>query len=327
MLRLHFNDDDLHRVRVAPGFDPLWELVLATTLLGNRDGTGVFGHWRAQARAAVTGLPRWQAQLLRRLAPGRGDFPDFLTPPQAVGGLEPGLQAVLSTPRAALHRELTAVASPPSWCRHLAEGDREALGALEATLRACYAVLVAPYQARVDALVHADIADRARDLLHGGPHRLLAGLAPVLVWRPPILTAAYPVARDIHLAGRGLLLVPSVFCWRTPVTLIDPLLPPVVAYPVSRGPDWSAPGQGSFRGDSLAALLGATRAAALRAIADGCTTGQLAARLGISAPTASEHAAILRESGLIISRRSRNQVLHSLAPMGTDLLGANPRGR
>lgn len=35
-------------------------------------------------------------------------------------------------------------------------------------------------------------------------------------------------------------------------------------------------------------------------------------------------ATILRETGLIVSVRSRNKVLHTLTPLGTDLLGANP---
>ncbi|MFI6868033.1 ArsR/SmtB family transcription factor [Nocardia sp. NPDC050406] len=71
----------------------------------------------------------------------------------------------------------------------------------------------------------------------------------------------------------------------------------------------------------LSALLGATRAAVLEAIADGGSTTDLALRLGISPSSASEHAAILRDAGLTVSMRSRNQVRHRLTPLGAALLG------
>lgn len=57
-------------------------------------------------------------------------------------------------------------------------------------------------------------------------------------------------------------------------------------------------------------LLGRTRADALDAIADTCTTTELAQRLGVSAPTVSHHVGVLRSAGLIASRRARNTVLH-----------------
>ncbi|WP_406482308.1 winged helix-turn-helix domain-containing protein [Streptomyces sp. NBC_01615] len=131
------------------------------------------------------------------------------------------------------------------------------------------------------------------------------------------------MSRDIHLAGRGLLLVPSVFCWRTPVTLIDPLLPPVLVYPVSRETGWSALAAPADCHNALEALLGRTRAAALTALANGCTTGELARRIGVSAPTASQHAAVLRDASLIVSVRMRNRVLHTLTPLGRALLTEN----
>ncbi|MGW0561714.1 hypothetical protein ACWDZ4_14150 [Streptomyces sp. NPDC003016] len=43
----------------------------------------------------------------------------------------------------------------------------------------------------------------------------------MVVWRPPVLEVDHPVGRDLQLEGRGLLLIPSYFCWRRPITLID----------------------------------------------------------------------------------------------------------
>ncbi|MBY8880878.1 helix-turn-helix domain-containing protein [Actinacidiphila acidipaludis] len=323
MLRLVFTTEDLARVRVAPGPHPLWELVLATTLLGGSQGPAVFGPWRRQARLDLAALPIWQPRLLRALAPPRGDFPDFLTPAQGAAGLEEGIDAVLSAPRRRLRAELRCLPQLPGWAGPLAEGDREVLHALGQTLRDCYAVLVAPYAERVAAHIDSDRATRARDFLADGGEGLLAGLGPTMRWRAPVLDVDYPVRRDLHLAGRGLLLVPSVFCWRMPVTLIDPELPPVLVYPVTREAGWWAAQHGG-RAASLEALIGRRRAACLRHLDEGCTTSELARRIGSGAAAASQHAAVLREAGLIASARRRNSVLHTLTPLGRALLAQNP---
>jgi DNA-binding transcriptional ArsR family regulator len=46
------------------------------------------------------------------------------------------------------------------------------------------------------------------------------------------------------------------------------------------------------------------------------TTTQLAAAVGISLATASEHAKTLRRKGLITTRRAGRAVLHSCTPLG-----------
>lgn len=121
-----------------------------------------------------------------------------------------------------------------------------------------------------------------------------------------------------------MLLVPSVFCWRTPITLVDPALPPVLTYPVARSASWWEGQEGSpSRERPLASLLGRGRAAVLRMVESGCTTTELARRMGVSAALASEHARIMREAGLLASVRDRNTVVHALTPLGVDLLAAN----
>ncbi|MFD1271279.1 hypothetical protein ACFQ51_02890 [Streptomyces kaempferi] len=57
---------------------------------------------------------------------------------------------------------------------------------------------------------------RSRALLDGGTQALLEGLRPMARWNAPVLEVNYPVERDLYLDGRGLLLVPSYFCWRLP---------------------------------------------------------------------------------------------------------------
>ncbi|RSS36605.1 helix-turn-helix transcriptional regulator, partial [Streptomyces sp. WAC08241] len=75
---------------------------------------------------------------------------------------------------------------------------------------------------------------------------------------------------------------------------------------------------------ALSALVGQTRAAALRVLTDPSTNSELAARLGVSPGVASRHAAVLRETGLITTRRLGSSVLHTVTPLGTALLGGQP---
>ncbi|WP_194905413.1 ArsR/SmtB family transcription factor [Catenulispora rubra] len=62
----------------------------------------------------------------------------------------------------------------------------------------------------------------------------------------------------------------------------------------------------------------------LRAVGAGCTTGALAARLAVSAPTASVQATALREAGLLASARDGREVVHMVTALGAGLLLANP---
>jgi DNA-binding transcriptional ArsR family regulator len=97
------------------------------------------------------------------------------------------------------------------------------------------------------------------------------------------------------------------------VTLLDSELPPVLVYPALR-PDLR-PERFDGSRQALAALLGTTRAAALAAIGDGCSTTDLARRVGVSAAAASQHATVLRNAGLITSHRDRNVMMHTVTAL------------
>ncbi|MER7372544.1 winged helix-turn-helix domain-containing protein [Streptomyces lanatus] len=323
MLRVHFTREDLLRTRVAAAPDPLWELVLSVNLLATRQGRAVFDAWRAQARAGLSSLPRPQLHLLRALAPPHGSFPDFLNPAESAQGLSEGIRAVLSTPRRRLGEEMNVLTAAPAWLRPLADGEPSALENLGQALHGYFHAALAPCWSAVRSQIEADRAVRARDMLHGGVEAMLSGLGPSLRWKSPVLETEYPFDRELRLEGRGLLLVPSVFCWQEPITLTDPGLPPVLVYPVTRTHRWWLPPQTDTESRTLARLLGHGRAAVLRSVADGCTTSEVARRAGVTPATASEHVRILREAGLATSVRDRNTVLHILTPLGTNLLTAN----
>ncbi|RGC69608.1 Helix-turn-helix domain protein [Micromonospora sp. MW-13] len=331
MLKIYFSPDDILRTRVAPGADPLWELILSVHVLQVRSRDPLTSGWRrGVSRELRRHVGKEQLRLLFTLNPGQGYFPDFLTPHDSVQGLEAGLDAVRSTPVPLLHRDLTRLVAghplPPS-AAALARGEPELLRQLTDSMEQYRALALSPYWPHIQAAVEADRARRARALLDRGVEGLLAGLRPMARWESGVLEIhGYPDSRELHLDGRGLLLVPSFFCASTPVALLDPALPPVLVYPVDRlGGLAHTAGAGGATGsgrEALAALLGRTRAAVLEATDEGCTTGEVARRLRISPAAASQHATVLRNAGLLVSHRDRNTVLHTLTPLGRAILDA-----
>ncbi|MCP9945901.1 winged helix-turn-helix domain-containing protein [Streptomyces somaliensis] len=327
MLRIHFTDADLAGVRMAARPNALWETVLSFHRLRDRRGAPVYGEWRSEARARLNG----ETRLLAALIPVRGYFPDFLTPPEGLQGLEAGLEAVRATPPARIRAELSLLASEraagasrPSWTAALAEGRREPLDRLLGALRGYHRAAVEPYWPSIQALVEADRAARGRALLDGGTEELLASLPPVLRWCAPVLEADYPVDRDVRLGGRGLLLQPSYFCRGTAVTYRDPGLPR--SWSTRRRTRRSTARPATRAGRRWAGLVGHTRSAVLRAIGQGGTTSELARRAGVSLASASQHAGVLRDAGLVLTLRQGSSVLHTLTPLGAALLhgGAQP---
>ncbi|WP_086668740.1 helix-turn-helix domain-containing protein [Lentzea kentuckyensis] len=315
MLRVHFTAEDLTRVRVAAGPDPMWEILLSLHVLRQRSATPVFGTWRANVRTTLPDDARW----LMQLAPPVGYSPDFLTPTAGSCALDAGISAVLSTPVESLRADLAQLDQQHRLdprTHLLASGDQATLDSLGEALRAYHQHALAPIWDEIRAVVDAERAVRARSFLNGGCEGMLAALHPTISWAPPVLSieSRFP-HRDVHLHGQGLVLVPSYFCWERPIMLRDQSRAPVLVYPVARDLHVASAGK-----RSLEALLGRTRAAALEVIAGGCTTTELARRLGISAASASAHATVLRDAGLAVAQRHRNSVLHTASALGVELL-------
>lgn len=330
MLRIHFTGADLAGVRMAARPDVLWETVLSFHRLRDRRGALVYGEWRSETRTRLNG----ETRLLGALVPARGYFPDFLTPPEGLHGLDTALEAVRAAPPARIHTELALLAAErpaaaplPSWAVALAEGRPEPFSRLLGALRGYHRAAIEPYWTYIQARVEADRAVRGRALLDGGAEELLASLPPMLRWQAPVLEADYPVDRDVHLDGRGLLLQPSYFCRGTAVMYRDPELPPVLVYPVAHTDAPAACGESG--GAPLGRLVGHTRSAVLKAIGHGGTTSELARRAGVSLASASQHAGVLRDAGLVVTLRQGSSVLHTLTPLGAALLhgGAQPGAR
>ncbi|MFI9485167.1 ArsR/SmtB family transcription factor [Promicromonospora sp. NPDC052451] len=321
MLRFHFTSDDLARVRIAPGPDPMWEVLLSAHVVNQRPSVPMFAAWRGRV---LSGLPP-AARMLLRLAPPRGYSPDFLTPLTGTDDFETGLDAVLSTSRSRLGTDLarlTRGTRPHLWMRDLASGSAPAVRGLGVAMRAYYEQAIGPYWSGIRAAVDLDRAARTRAWVEGGTEQALRTLHPSVRWEHPVLSVVTAAERDVDLAGRGLLIIPSYFCLRAPITLADPELPPVLLYPIVH--EHAVPEHGleaaSGGGRQLTALLGRTRASVLRALGTGATTSEIAQRLAISPASASEHATVLRNAGLVASGRERNSVIHAPTPLGQTLL-------
>lgn len=333
MLRIHFTEADLARVHVAREPDPIWETLLSLhQLAGPGQGLPVFAHWRRTARAglAAKGLEA-AARMLLTLAPASaGYWPDFLTPDASVDGLDSALEELRATPRARRRREMGLMAGTyglPRWAHGLAVGDRAATEELATAFRLVHRTIVAPDWAGTARTTEADRALRTRVLRDRGVHGLLDSFRPFMIWRSPVLHVRYPQDRDLHLGGRGLRLIPSHFCWNTPIALADPALPQVLAYPVDHPPTWAPEVTRDRRAKALGTLLGRTRARVLAALETTATTGEIAQRLGISASSASEHVGALREVDLAHSLRLGSHVVHTLTPLGAALLSGDVPGQ
>ncbi|MFE6621212.1 winged helix-turn-helix domain-containing protein [Streptomyces sp. NPDC057740] len=319
-VRIHFTDDDLAGIRLAQTPDPMWEALLSMHMLQTDTGSAVFGGWRGRVRHELPSVVR----PLLRLAPPVGYSADFLTPAAGAGGLDAGVGALLSTPRQRLRGDLVELSRAgrrlPSWARPLADGDRAAVVHLARAFRAYFATALAPWWGRVRARFDAERAVHGRYLADGDLGALLGALHPGLVWRRPVLEVTGPGAtdRDVRLDGRGLLVLPSYFCWRKPTLLKDPALPCVVVYPMTHETVLSG-GATGLR--SLNALLGRTRAGILETVAEhGVTTTELAHDTGVSPATASHHVGILRRAGLVSTCKAGKAVLHTVTPLGRSLL-------
>lgn len=330
MLRIHFTTEDLQRITLVQHPDPLWEIVCSICRLQDRGGAGTFGAWRRSSASEMQrhGPAHRAASMLRTLVPLGPYFPDFLTPAMSSPDLATSVDRVLTTPQRRITAELRtlgAVTPASPFLTDLARAGTSALAGLKWALLTYEKTLIAPVWERLSTTVSADIALRARALVDGGTEGLLGSLRPMAQWQSPILHVRYPVDKDLHLEGRGLRLVPSFFCRREPITLADPALPPTLVYPVDRS---TGPSQ-DVSAENLAGLLGRTRAALLASVAVGnCrSTTHLAAATRVSVPTASQQLAVLRDTGLIVSRREGKHQLHSVTPLGLRLLdGGVPSG-
>ncbi|MFF3318178.1 ArsR/SmtB family transcription factor [Streptomyces sp. NPDC003035] len=317
MTRIRFTAEDFARVRFAARPAPVPELNAAfMTMLGGGDDL-LFGRWR---RRALRSLPDAVAPLAD-LVPA-GDPPLFL---DVLGEtLTEGLDLVAAAPPELVRTELERVYGgrrpTPRWIRGLHAGETGARQILRRAQRAAFETVVAPVWSQVQDLHRAEFTRHALTVAEHGVGAALPALVPATRLHDGVWEWAAPGGREITLAGRGLVLLPTFHWTGRPLVQDLPGRPVVVTYAAGPGlpltPD-VAPGTE----ESLATVLGGTRLALLRALTDAHTTTSLARRLGVSNATASAHASALRGAGLITTARAGRAVEHRRTALGTLLVG------
>ncbi|MGW2558025.1 DUF5937 family protein [Streptomyces sp. NPDC001514] len=320
---LHFGEADLLRCRFA--VSPLWETHEAVRTLARPERHGYHLPWLRRLRGALA-TGNLDLTPLQLLMPRRGHNPDFIYPPPIgpAAAFEEEIAAVRATDpdqaRDDLRRALTdsGAADTPAGRAMLADPARS-VRELAALLERAWEVLVAPDWPRLRALLEADVAYHSRRLAEGGLEGLLRELHPRLEWDGgSTLTIDTVSDHSRVLGGAGLVLMPSVFSWPDVVSGFDPPWQPTLVYPARGiGGLWSDPG--GRTPDALARLLGRVRADVLCALDEPAGTTALAHRLGLAPSSVSAHLSVLRDAGLLRSRRYGHQVLYERTPMGIAL--------
>ncbi|MET9630565.1 winged helix-turn-helix domain-containing protein [Lentzea sp. NPDC006480] len=190
-----------------------------------------------------------------------------------------------------------------------------ALGPPRQALLVYYRSVIEPHLPAIEHGLCTEVAAGIQQHLHHGAEGLLGVLGPATRWEPPVLSVDHPHDVDLHLGGRGLVLVPCYFAVRHQVVLGDPRALVCPIRPESRL-------RAGRAGDHVTALLGATRAAILRSVVGGCTTSRLAKQVGVAPATVSHHTGVLREAGLIATEREENFARHVITPLGLRVLTA-----
>ncbi|WP_067806958.1 ArsR/SmtB family transcription factor [Actinomadura formosensis] len=321
MIEFVFAPDDVARVRFA--FSPLWEMVLSLRVLGDPSGHALHLPWVHAVRPRLRGL---DLEPLLEVVPPTGYAPDFLTPPpeSPLPDLAAELETVLATPPDVVVAELLSgdrVRRPGRRRAEMAADPGRTLRTLVGLLEHYWAAAVEPFWPRITDLLEGDVLRRTRALTASGTAGVFGDLHETVSWRAGTLSVERAWSFRGELAGRGMLLVPSVFVWPS-VSVMVPPYQPLLSYP-PRGVAtlWETGRPAGAREEALAALIGRRRAALLAALATPASTTDLAGRLGVTAGAVSQHLGVLRACGLVTGHRMGRRVLYVRTPAGDALAG------
>ncbi|MFD5429026.1 DUF5937 family protein [Streptomyces sp. NPDC127084] len=325
---LHFGEADPLRCRFA--LSPLWETQEAVRTLARPERHGYHLPWLRRLRGART-AGDLDFTPLQILMPHRGHNPDCLYPPPIgpAATFDEEIARVRATDPESARDDLAqaladAGTSDRPEARAMLADPARAIGELADLIEHAWRTLIAPDWPRLRALLEADIAYHSRRLADVGLEGMLRELHPRLEWDgTSTLTLDKTGDHRRDLGGAGLVLMPSVFSWPDVISGFDPPWQPTLVYP-ARGIAglWAPPS--TRTPETLARLLGRVRAEVLRALDDPTGTTALAHRLGLAPSSVSAHLSVLRDAGLLRSRRYGHQVLYERTPLGIALAAEQP---
>ncbi|MGW6917157.1 ArsR/SmtB family transcription factor [Kitasatospora sp. NPDC054939] len=324
--------EDLADTRFA--LSPLHETLFSLRVLQDPGLSALHLPWR---RRVIPLLGALDAELLLSLVARRRTLPDHLTPlpTRFAPGFGEQLDAVRRVPPARVRHDLRLTHAPdplPAPLRAAADGDDAAVAALRDTvcdlLEQYWRLALEPWWPRIRLVLEADMTYRARRLALGGARQLFADMHPNLHWHDGVLDVHRMIGRfRVAAAGRGLLLMPSVFAHK-PAPPVSPDEPPSLVYP-SRGVAtlWDAGTARTSGPRALSALLGTPRARLLALLDEPLPTVELARRLAVTPSAVSQHLRVLHGAGLVDRARDGRHVLYRRSPLGEGLAtGAAPDG-
>ncbi|MFF4870511.1 DUF5937 family protein [Streptomyces sp. NPDC003444] len=319
---LSFSAADLAQTRFA--VSPLWEVVTSFRVLAQRSDSAPHQRWAAQVRPRIVraGLDRGR---LAALVPARGFLADFLNPTPAgpFPTLGAELDAVRRTPAGQVREDLRKLAvegGDGGRLQSLYDDPEAVLPKVADEIETYWELALAPYWARIQKVLEADVFHRARQVAEHGSARVLSELHETVRWDDGTLRL---VRRHCALTrdqvGSGLLLVPSVFAWPRILTRSVHPDPPQLAYPARGfGTVWES--RTTAATDAVAAVLGRSRTLLLAALDTPASTTQLATHSGLSAAGVSQHLIALRNAGLVTAHRSGRSVLYARTSVADQLL-------
>ncbi|GAA0638165.1 DUF5937 family protein [Streptomyces thermocarboxydovorans] len=314
--------EDLADTRFA--LSPLHETLLSLRVLQDPGLSALHLPWR---RSVLGRLGALDTRLLMSLVAQRRTLPDFLTPNPA--GFAPSfdeqLDVVRRTRPAQVRHDLRLAHAPDPLPAPLSDalGDDDRVTALRDAicdvLRQYWRAALEPMWPHMRLVLEADMTYRARQLALGGARLLFADMHPNLRWRDGELHISQMISRHrVAAAGRGLLLLPSVFAHK-PAPPVSPDEPPSLVYP-SRGVatlwDETPPPDD----EALVSLIGAPRVRLLGLLEEPLPTVELARRLRVTPSAVSQHLRVLHATGLVTRARDGRQVLYRRSGLADQLL-------
>lgn len=322
---LSFTASDLAQVRFS--ISPMWEVAPSFRLLRSHAVHPVHRTWADQVRPRMVaaGLDRgWLSELI----PPTGYVPDFLNPAPAGPAPTPQTewQAIRASPTDRVRQDLDHLARHQGGLgprlRMLHADPETRLAKLTNELETYWEVALAPYWARIETVLDADVFHRARTVAEHGAGHLFNDLHASLNWDADGLRMArrkQPLARKT--AGAGLLLIPSAFTGPGLRTRTTPPDPPQIAYP-ARGVGSLWQQRRTTQADALAAVLGRSRTLLLTELETPASTTHLAHRTGLSPAGVSQYLTALRNAGLVSAHRVGRSVLYARTTAAETLLNA-----
>lgn len=318
--------DDLADTHFA--LSPIHETVLSLRVLRDPGHQALLLPWH---RRVLDRLGALDVELLLSLVGDRRALPDFLTPRPSLFAPSIGeeLALIRATGPRTVRRDLLAISqtgaspSPPTRLRAaLEDANNAAVEELRDTicdtLAAYWHLAIEPTWPRMRLLLEADMTYRARRLATGGARELFADIHRNVHWHSGVLSIDGMIGHwHAAAAGRGLLLMPSVFAHQ-PAPPVSAQEPPMLSYPC-RGLAtlWSAPPPVSP--GALVSLLGRTRVRLLSLLDEPLPTVELSRLLQVTPSAVSQHLQVLYATGLVTRARDGRLVSYRRTPLGDEL--------